>query len=809
MRFEVVSIAPNKLFGLALGLLMAVLVAGVIHAAPGDPVPGLGFFLNPSNTFARGVIWDGTHFWISSGASVYGYEEDGDAASPSRFTINFDSSRSSGTNGITWDGTHFWVGFNRRSENHQPRGLEAYDTVGALVAGSTFSLYADNDHGYRIEWDGTYFRVLDSTDDKVYSYTAQGTYTSSADFDLATGNDDPAGIVWDDTYFRVVDSDDDKVYSYTAEGTYTSSADFALATGNDDPAGIGWDGTYFRVVDDSDDYVYVYEGITPVDEAVEFNSLLVSNAATHDGWICIKSQSGRTVTVNNAQVTIHGFCAKEFQGAGAEVEIHVAPATTYAELDRIADLTGFWRFAETANATSTWIYNDTPTTETNRLEEIEEGSLAFVEAPGGLESSTRLGFATMSKTVADENCVEEQDTSHSDDSDTDGRGFTCNQTNLSDLGTGESAVFQYAFADANNIEFADQPRTPESLTVSRNTDYTTATIRWTLYDAVTEYEVQRTTAVQVDVADASRIEYGDPVTYMISGTQAGIDEYVDTSLQAHRTYQYRVRARGADAASWSAWSDYVFSGAEPEVDLPAPGNLELHRNSSSVTASWSAPIGDFDNFTLQRQELILVGGSTFFGNVSSLGDDMWLPMDSTMFEDTSILPGQTYEYRVAAVLDDQVGVYTDWFRVGPVNASLGPPPTNFRPLQTPVVTRGFVERVFDERYEFWLGWNAVGRASDYQVQFVSFDLATGGRSLANEYVTQPYFFHTTYSRVALRVRARGEVDADRCADNDDDRCVTEWTAWVNVGFTPVVTIDAPSTADDSMDYQHYGAARRP
>ena len=124
-----------------------------------------------------------------------------------------------------------------------------------------------------------------------------------------------------------------------------------------------------------------------------------------------------------------------------------------------------------------------------------------------------------------------------------------------------------------------------------------------------------------------------------------------------------------------------------------------------------------------------------------------------------------------------------------MNASLGPPPTNFRPLQTPVVTRGFVERVFDERYEFWLGWDAVGRASDYQVQFVSFDLATGGRSLADDYVTQPYFFHTTYSRVALRVRARGEVDADRCADADNNRCVTEWTAWVNVGFTPIITVE--------------------
>ena len=196
----------------------------------------------------------------------------------------------------------------------------------------------------------------------------------------------------------------------------------------------------------------------------------------------------------------------------------------------------------------------------------------------------------------------------------------------------------------------------------------------------------------------------------------------------------------------------MFSGAEPEVDLPAPGNLELHRNSSSVTASWSAPIGDFDNFTLQRQELILVGGSTFFGNVRSLGDDMWLPMDSTMFEDTSILPGQTYEYRVAAVLDDQVGVYTDWFRVGPVNASLGPPPTNFRPLETPVVAGGFRSACLRRTLRVLAG---MGLRSDAPLttrcSSCPLTLPQGGRSLSDHYVTDPFFFHTTYSRVALRV----------------------------------------------------------
>ena len=356
----------------------------------------------------------------------------------------------------------------------------------------------------------------------------------------------------------------------------------------------------------------------------------------------------------------------------------------------------------------------------------------------------------------------------------------------------------FPWTTANNVEFADQPTTPESLTVARSSDYTSATMGWTLYDAVTEYEIERSTAVQVNVADASRIEYGDPVTYMITGTQAGIDEYTDSTIEAHRTYQYRIRARGADAASWSAWSNYVFSGAAPKADLPAPANLELVRDSDSVTASWSAPSGDFDNYTLQRQELIVVSGSTFFANVVTLGDDMWLPANSTMYVDTGIMPEQTYEYRVGAVLDDQVGVYSEWFRVGPVDTSLGGAPGDLRIVETGA-------RVFDQRREFWMRWDEIGRADDYQLQVVAYDLTGGGRSLSDHVVTDPTYFRTAFSSEALRVRGR-KLDADVCAGADDDRCVTGWTPWYDVSFTPKVS-SAGSPDGEQPGHDDDGGAR--
>ena len=293
------------------------------------------------------------------------------------------------------------------------------------------------------------------------------------------------------------------------------------------------------------------------------------------------------------------------------------------------------------------------------------------------------------------------------------------------------------------------------------------------------------------MADASRIEYGDPVTFNINGTAAGVDEYEDATVEAHRTYQFRVRARGAGVTAWSPWTEYVFSGAKPEVDLPAPANLELTRDTGSIIASWAAPPGDLDNYTLQRQELIVAQGSTFFGNVITLAGDSWLPGDSTMYTDSSILPTQIYEYRIAAVLDDQVGIYSDWFRIGPQITDLGVAPQNFR-----VLASG--NRILDERREFWMAWDPVSGSDDYEVQLLVFDFLTGGQSIEQHIVTDPTFFHTSYGRVGLRVRGR-KLDADICSTSPDNRCLSNWTGWYEVKFAPTATIPLPDLPDDTED----------
>ena len=140
-------------------------------------------------------------------------------------------------------------------------GESAYG-VGEYTGFSFDTAASGNGDPLGITWDGTYFWVVDVTDDEVYKYNSNGTYASFS-FDTATsGNGNPRGITWDGTYFWVVDLTDKEVYKYNSNGTYASFSFDTAASGNGGPLGITWDGTYFWVMDEDDDEVYQYGGGT-------------------------------------------------------------------------------------------------------------------------------------------------------------------------------------------------------------------------------------------------------------------------------------------------------------------------------------------------------------------------------------------------------------------------------------------------------------------------------------------------------------------------------------------------------------------
>ena len=210
--------------------------------------------------------------------------------------------------------------------------------------------------------------------------------------------------------------------------------------------------------------------------------------------------------------------------------------------------------------------------------------------------------------------------------------------------------------------------------------------------------------------------------------------------------------------------------------------LRRSRVDGSVTISWSPPEGAVDAFTVQRQQLVTADGSSFFANIITVGGGMNVPGDTYSFEDSGIFEAGTYEYRVAAIKDEVVGQYSDWFRTTPVAAVFGHAPDDFR-----FVAAG--SRLLDDRREYWMGWDPLGGADDYEVGVVVYDVAGGGQTMESNIVTDPLYFRTAYGRVDLRVRGRKQDD-DLCGSGAGDLCYSDWTGWYSVRFTPKVTIAA-------------------
>ena len=199
----------------------------------------------------------------------------GDYVSAQDFNLDSDNGNPSR---IAWDGT-----YHRVVDNSDGK-VYSYDSSGTYVSGQDFNLDSANALPAGITWDGTYHRVVDLTDAKVYSYNASGTYVSSADFNLDAANATPIGIAWDGTYYRVVDSGDDKVFSYNSAGTYVSGQDFNLHSDNTNINGMTWDGGHYRVLDRTDGKVYSYNSSGSHVSSADFNLDSAHSSAMGIGW---------------------------------------------------------------------------------------------------------------------------------------------------------------------------------------------------------------------------------------------------------------------------------------------------------------------------------------------------------------------------------------------------------------------------------------------------------------------------------------------------------------------------------------------
>ena len=332
----------------------------------------------------------------------------------------------------------------------------------------------------------------------------------------------------------------------------------------------------------------------------------------------------------------------------------------------------------------------------------------------------------------------------------------------------DSSIFA---SDANS----DIPAAPDSVLANRGADGTSATVTWDLVGPVVEYEILREQAITIEAMTTATTQYGNAQRFLVPGTVWGLDSYTDATTDPKFTYRYRVRARRG-ANKWGSWSAYAVAGGQSAADIGAPGGFQAIRaqDNANVVLSWTAPSGEVDGYAVQRQELVVAEGSTIFANPVILTDS--LSSDTLTYTDASIAPGRTYEYRVTPLEGDAFGKPTEWARVSPFTSRLGGAPPNFRfDLAR--------DRKLADRREFWMVWDEVDGADDYEVEVFEYDRGSRGESLSSHVVTDPSFFRTIYGTVNLRVRAR-KSDAGLCGSEAGDHCHSDWTGWYGVQFAP-------------------------
>ena len=139
-------------------------------------------------------------------------------------------------------------------------------------SGTSFSVASEAITPVGIAWDGSYFWVLDTYQNRVYKYNSAGVYQS---FSFAVGAQgvNPTDIVWDGTYFWVLNNQTSplkRVSKYSAAGVYQNVFWEYNAVTTMDGEGLAWDGTYFWVVGNATDTIRKFNA-AGVDQGVSYS----------------------------------------------------------------------------------------------------------------------------------------------------------------------------------------------------------------------------------------------------------------------------------------------------------------------------------------------------------------------------------------------------------------------------------------------------------------------------------------------------------------------------------------------------------
>ena len=157
------------------------------------------------------------------------------------------------------DGTTMWSAGTPAVTHETPNRVIAVTlSSGVRVQNKDFNLVVDNLKPAAMWSDGTTMWVLDSDDDKFYTYDLTSrNRDSSHEFNLHEDNSDAGGAWSDGTTMWVSDSVDAKVYAYYLEsGDRREDHEFTIDLVDSEPKGITSNGTTMWVVNNEAVYSY-------------------------------------------------------------------------------------------------------------------------------------------------------------------------------------------------------------------------------------------------------------------------------------------------------------------------------------------------------------------------------------------------------------------------------------------------------------------------------------------------------------------------------------------------------------------------
>ena len=233
------------------------------------------FDLHSSNSAAKGIWGNGTHFWIANDGSgnankLYAYKRSDGSRDTSADFDNLNTAGNTDVRGICSDGTTMFVA---DSSDAQVYAYKMSDTTRDSSKDITLDS-TDNGDAEGVWCDGSTIWVSNDdggTTSKIFAYKqADSTRDSGKDFAAGTlnpstndgtlNNSDPRGLWANGTTMFSVDHEDAKIYAYKmADQTGDTDKNISLHSDNGHPQGLWFDGRVLWVVDNTDDRVYVYD----------------------------------------------------------------------------------------------------------------------------------------------------------------------------------------------------------------------------------------------------------------------------------------------------------------------------------------------------------------------------------------------------------------------------------------------------------------------------------------------------------------------------------------------------------------------